>query len=218
MSSKMKETRASAWQETRGPDHPKTESNSLIGMGPLSKEDEMGDNVQNILNSKWVLQWHPSARGTKVRTQSPHVVDLWIERGYRRNRTEIVEPKLMWRDLHQPDLYNKRKLGGSTLRPYRLSLFAIRRVTQVKNEDGWDKLNMSLPHPLTDLNRLLVVRSSLGDDFVFEASCAAECASIVHALKMVTARLVSHAVVGTSTLIADPNLCCLIDSEKDMAS
>lgn len=212
--SSTKEMRSIARQTSRGRDHlcdcfppPQLESKGLIEMGmpPLSKEEEIGDDVQNALNSKWVLQWHITpVRDAKVRTHAPKIVELWIERGYRRNRTEIVDPKLMWRDLHQPDLFNKRKLTGSALCPYRLSLFAIRRVTQVKNEDGWDKLNMSLPCPLlTDLNRLLVVRSSLGDDFIFEASCAEESLRIVNSLKMVTARLVSHAVVGHGELMVN---------------
>jgi len=205
MSNKTKEMKALAPQKSRGRDHlydyfspPKLESSGLIKTGQLSKEEEIGDNVQEVLNSKWVLQWHITpTRGTK-RTQGPRSVELWIERGYRRNRTEIVEPKLMWRDLYQPDLFNKRKLGGSALSPYRLSLFAIRRVAHVKDGDGWDRLKMSVPRPLlTDMNRLLVVRSSLGDDFIFESSCAEESVGIVHALKTVTARLVSHAVVGT---------------------
>ncbi|EJK73935.1 hypothetical protein THAOC_04419 [Thalassiosira oceanica] len=210
--SSTKETRSIARQTSRGRDHlydcfppPQLESNDLIEMGPLlPKETQIGDNVQEALNSKWVLQWHITpARDAKVRTtHAPKIVELWIERGYRRNRTEIVEPQLMWSNLYQPDLFNKRKLTGSALCPYRLSLFAIRRVTQIEDIDSWDRLKMSVPRPLsTDLNQLLVVRSRLGDDFIFEASCAEESLHIVNSLKIVSARLMSHAVVGKTTRI-----------------
>ena len=45
-------------------------------------------------------------------------------------------------------------------------------------------------------NSLLLVRSSLAEDYLFEASCPEERDVIVHLLKMSTARLVSHAVSG----------------------
>ena len=48
---------------------------------------------------------------------------------------------------------------------------------------------------------LLVVRSSLGEDYIFEASCREERDHIVHLWKMATARLVSHAVVGNGDLM-----------------
>ena len=148
--------------------------------------------------------------------------DAWIERGYRRNRTEIVEPKLMWRELSQPNLSERRQLGGSTIRPYRVSLFAVRRIFQVGNsEEDWERMNAadskmtqqqtgdknviktslsSLP-PMAKLDCLLVVRSSLGEDYIFEASCREERDHIVHLWKMATARLVSHAVVGNGDLM-----------------
>ena len=47
----------------------------------------------------------------------------------------------------------------------------------------------------------LVVRSSLGEDTIFEASCAEECHHIVHVWKMACARLVSHAVSGNGELM-----------------
>eukprot|EP00585_Thalassiosira_rotula_P017094 CAMPEP_0196192726 /NCGR_PEP_ID=MMETSP0911-20130528/49166_1 /TAXON_ID=49265 /ORGANISM="Thalassiosira rotula, Strain GSO102" /LENGTH=157 /DNA_ID=CAMNT_0041464929 /DNA_START=597 /DNA_END=1070 /DNA_ORIENTATION=- len=124
--------------------------------------------------------------------------DLWIERGYRHSRTEIVEPKLMW---SQPNLHEKRRMGGSTIRPYRVSLFAVRRIFQVDTCEDWEKMNKGSqmkapPMPIAKPNCLLVVRSSIGADYLFEASCPEERDHIVHLLKMTTARLVSHAVVG----------------------
>ena len=50
-------------------------------------------------------------------------------------------------------------------------------------------------------NSLLLVRTSLGSDYVFEAPCPEERDAIVHLLKMTTARLVSHAVSGNGDLM-----------------
>lgn len=116
----------------------------------------------------------------------------------------------MWRELSQPNL-QKHRLGGSTIRPYRVSLFAVRRIFQV--ESGADLKNMkmagriSAPQeqaflpPLAKPNCLLLVRSSLGEDYIFEASCTEERDQIVNLLKIATARLVSHAVVGNGELM-----------------
>ena len=159
---------------------------------------------QEALNSKWRLQWHVNiTRSSKSRNLPPIVCDLWIERGYRRNRTEIVEPKLMW---SQQNLNEKRQLGGSTIRPYRVSLFAIRRICQVATGEDLVKMNtgnqmQASLTPMAKPNCLLVVRSSLGEDYLFEASCSQERDHIVHLIKMATARLVSHAVVGNSDLM-----------------
>lgn len=116
----------------------------------------------------------------------------------------------MWRELSQPNLHRKRQLGGSTIRPYRVSLFAIRRIFQVTNgAEGWEEMNAGSRHqptqasfaPMVKQNCLLLVRSSLGEDYVFEASCPEERDHIVHLWKMVTARLVSHAVAGNGDLM-----------------
>lgn len=136
--------------------------------------------------------------------------EVWIERGYRRNHTEIVEPKFMWREVAQPNLQAKRRLSGSTIQPYRVSLFSIRRILRVTDgaEGSWEEMHMSHLHPqkqdmthslpktkpMAKPNSLILLRSSIGEDFVFEASCPEERDLIVHLWKMTTARLVSHAV------------------------
>lgn len=63
------------------------------------------------------------------------------------------------------------------------------------------KRNQSYLPPMAKPNCLLIVRSSLGEDYMFEASCPEERDHIIHLLKMVTARLVSHAVVGNGDLM-----------------
>jgi hypothetical protein len=54
---------------------------------------------------------------------------------------------------------------------------------------------------VTNPNSLLLIRSSLREDYIFEASCAEERDHIVHLLKIATARLVSHAVAGNGDLM-----------------
>ena len=177
---------------------------------------------QEALNSRWRLKWHVvtqnNAPGTSTRALStlpnppPKLCDVWIERGYRRNRSEIVEPKLMWSEVAQPHLHKKHILSGSTIRPYRVSLLAVRRIVRVESEEerevegdvgvGTDACKGNIPKKqpnapqLAKPNCLLLVRSSLGDDYFFEASCPEERDRVVHLWKMATARLVSHAVVG----------------------
>lgn len=153
---------------------------------------------QDSLNSTWKLFWHAN--------NASKLCDVWIERGYRRNRTEIVEPKLMWRELSQPFLKEKRQLETSTIYPYQVNLFAVRRILQITNVSDGEEVDMDRhpqKHvlPLTKPNSLLLIRSSLDDDYIFEASCLAERDHIVHLLKLATARLVSHAVAGNSDLL-----------------
>ncbi|KAL3764376.1 hypothetical protein ACHAW5_005117 [Stephanodiscus triporus] len=147
--------------------------------------------VQNALNSKWRLLWHVN--------NTTKLCDVWIERAYRYNRTEVVEPKLMWRESSQPNLKEQRLLGETTIHPYRISLFALRRILTVANGSGSGEV---IRHsPVTKPNSLLLIRSSLREDYTFEASCAEERDHIAHLLKMATARLVSHAVAGNGDLM-----------------
>lgn len=113
----------------------------------------------------------------------------------------------MWSELN---LRGKHQLGGSAVRPYRVSLFALRRIFQVSNgPQGWQQIQVdrhpqkqaALAPPMAKPNSLLLVRSSLGQDYVFEASCPEERDRIVHLWKITTARLVSHAVVGNGDLM-----------------
>lgn len=152
---------------------------------------------QDALNSRWRLRWHVK--------NTTKLCDVWIERAYRYNGTEIVEPKLTWCEISQPNLREQRRL---VVHPYRVSLFALRRILQVSNESG---LGGILRHSqkgtsvmgLTNPNSLLLIRSSLREDYMFEASCVEERDHIVHLLKMATARLVSHAVEGNGDLMIE---------------
>lgn len=177
-----------------------------------TNQAEIGNYVQDALNSRWRLDWHhvaPKGNSALLHRQ-PKACEVWIERGYRRNHTEIVEPKLMWRELSQPGL-QQGVLTDSTMNPYRASLFAIRRIVPVADGDDWQRMcfddqtpcQMNAWKPMAKPNCLIAVRSSVGQDYLFEASCPEERDRIVHLWKMTTARLVSHAVAG--------NICMMME-------
>jgi len=198
--------------------------NALKTGGFSTDEKDVGDCVQESLNSKWRLLWHVVKIKNKpnkgllsiLPNPPPKLCDVWIERGFRRNRNEIVEPKLMWSEVTRPHLQKSRILGESTARPYRVSLLAVRRIVCVSIEENrvggivtdnasniQQPINSSPSGPRRPLmptsakpHCLILIRSSLGDDYLFEASCKEERDRIVHLWKMTTARLVSHAVVG----------------------
>lgn len=166
---------------------------------------EIGNYVQDALNSRWRLDWHHVAHkgNSSLLRRHPKACEVWIERGYCRNRNEMVEPKLMWRELTQPGL-KEGMLTESTLNPYRASLFALRKIVPVVDGDDWQRMsfdgkkpcNTNAWKPMVKPNCLIAVRSSLGQDYLFEASCPEERDRIIHLWKMATARLVSHAVAG----------------------
>ena len=167
--------------------------------------DETGDYVQDALNSRWRLVWHNVTSNGKSKSKS---CEVWIERGFRRNRGEIVEPKLMWRELSQPGLQHGI-LGESTMNPYRVSLFALRRIVPVIDGDDWLRISfdgekpcqVNSWKPMVKPNCMIAVRSSVGQDYLFEALCPEERDRIIHLWKMSTARLVSHAVVGNTDMM-----------------
>lgn len=122
----------------------------------------------------------------------------------------------MWSEVTPPHLQKSHFLGESNARPYRVSLLAVRRIVCVSIDESLvggsitestsnsqQRINsfpMGLRRPLIPTSAkpdcLILLRSSLGDDYFFEASCKEERDRIVHLWKMTTARLVSHAVVG----------------------
>jgi hypothetical protein len=77
------------------------------------------------------------------------------------------------------------------VRPFSLSLLAIRRIVPPEQTD-------SCPFAFSKPNCMLVVRSSVGKDYYFEASSYEERDRTIHLWKMVTARLVSYAVTQNS--------------------
>ena len=132
----------------------------------------------------------------------------------------------MWRDVSQPNLHDKHLLGWSTIHPYRVSLLAVRRILRVPSGEAtgsdvdyayWERMNSGGQRngfgvgggqekqtpflPMAKPNCLLLVRSSLGEDYLFEASCPEERDRIVQLWKMTTARLVSHAVIGNGEMM-----------------
>lgn len=188
-----------------------SQGESPIRTGVCStKKAEIGKYVQDALNSRWRLEWHrvaPDGNPSLLR-RHPSACEVWIERGYFRNRNEIVEPTLMWRELTQPGL-RQGMLTESTLNPYRVSIFALRRIVPVADGDDWLRMsfngqkprNTNAWKPMAKPNCLIAVRTSIGQDYLFEASCPEERDRIMHLWKMTTARLVSHAAMDNSNMM-----------------
>lgn len=185
-----------------------SQGESPIRTGVCStKKSDIGKYVQDALNSRWRLERHrvvPNGNPSLLR-RNPSACEVWIERGYFRNRNEIVEPTLMWRELTQPGLkQGQGVLTESTLNPYRVSLYALRKIVPVADGDDWLRMSFNgrKPHntnawkPMAKPNCLIAVRSSIGQDYLFEASCPEERDHIMHLWKMTTARLVSHDAMG----------------------
>ena len=146
---------------------------------------------KEALNSTWRLLWHTTASPvcsprplSSIPLQSK-TCNVWIERGYRRNVNQAVEPRLMWREV------TSAHSQFSDVRPFSLSLMAIRRIVPLEQME-------SCPSAFVKPNCVLVVRSSVGKDFYFEASSCEERDRTIHLWKMVTARLVSYAVTQNS--------------------
>ncbi|KAL7483611.1 hypothetical protein ACHAW6_009259 [Cyclotella cf. meneghiniana] len=167
-----------------------------------TSERDIGDCVQEALNSTWTLSWHTPPTTSHSSSSLPFqtkLCNVWIERGYRRNHNQAVEPRLMWREvrpaLHDAASAHPSRYSVELNRPYSLSLLAIRRIVA---PDGIE----SCPPVFAKPDCMLIVRSSLARDYYFEASGAEERDRTIHLWKMTTARLVSFAVMGNSESMA----------------
>lgn len=112
----------------------------------------------------------------------------------------------MWREIPQPIVKDSRQLELFSHTPFKVNLFSVRRILQLDNVSDGEVIDMDRhpqKHilPFTKPNSLLLIRSSLDEDFIFEASCLAERDYIVHLMKIATARLVSHAVAGNGDML-----------------
>ena len=149
------------------------------------------------MNRLWTLTWHPSqkmlksdkANFSKSIYQS-RTVQVWFERGNRIHRSDIVEPKLMWRDAYHPELSSFRRLNESTIHgPHQVCLLSICRVLDAKNLDRYK-------YPFAKKSCSFIIKTSDNDEYLFEAEDENKRDRIVHSWKLVIARLASIAVVG----------------------
>mmetsp|Transcript_22939 Transcript_22939/g.32325 ORF Transcript_22939/g.32325 Transcript_22939/m.32325 type:complete len:626 (+) Transcript_22939:91-1968(+) len=179
------------------------------------------DKVQEILNETWVLTWHPEvprnacdnlkdtregynefndiSRTTPNQNSSPRCVSLWFERGNRLRQSEIVEPKLMWRDVYHPDLASRKKLNlSSTQCPYSVCLLSVCRIIETSVQELDRK-----KYPLAKKSCSFIIRTCEDQEFLFQAQDENERDRIVYMWKLVVARLASQAVVGNGEGMLD---------------
>lgn len=93
---------------------------------------------------------------------------------------QAVEPRLMWREAKAHTTYTELME-----RPNSLSLLAIRRI--VPGEQVAESFIF------TKANCMIIVKSSLGKDYCFEATSTFVRDEVIHSWKITTARLVSYA-------------------------
>lgn len=150
------------------------------------------------MNQLWTLTWHPAQRvsnSTKTIlsrsiSQSSRTVQVWFERGNRVHQSEIVEPKLMWRDAYHPELSSYRRLNESTVNgPHQVCLLSISRVLALNNIDR-------TKYPFAKKVCSFMIKTSDDEEYLFEAPNQTKRDQIVHSWKLVVARLASQAVVG----------------------
>lgn len=160
----------------------------------LDSDEDILDNIQETMNQLWTLTWHPSQKTSNSKfsksVYKSRTVQVWFERGNRIHHSDIVEPKLMWRDAYHPELSSSRRLNTSTLNgPHQVCLLSICRVLDAKNLDR-DK------YPFAMKSCSFLIKTSDDEEYLFEAESQNKRDELVHSWKLVIARLASIAVVG----------------------
>jgi hypothetical protein len=119
----------------------------------------------------------------------PLCINIWIERGTVIPLSgAVIEPLLMWRDVYQPELTDRRKLNQSTQKPWSIRLLDTCRISNVQ-----DNLNRST-YPLARKNCSFFLRTCTGQELLLEASSQEERDNLCQRLKLAVARFASLAV------------------------
>ena len=159
--------------------------------------NNMFDMVQETLNMSWTVTWYPRKKAGDDATSSsnnnnmadPRPVQIWIERGTLiEMNTVMLEPNLMWRETFHPELETKRKLNKSSQKPHYIRLLNLCRVL---TPDSLDKSRYPLVRPACGI----LIRTSDGQEHVFETKTREEREDLVRRWKLTTARFATLAVL-----------------------
>merc|ERR1712228_579803 len=129
--------------------------------------------------------WHPALANNK---QAPQCVTAWIELGQQLRKT-IIQPKFMWR-RKQPSGKGRVSISNDDL--HGLDLLDIARVLDV------NRINRNI-HPFARKSCSFYLET-LENSYLFEASSEAEKSHIVHALKLIVARLGSKIILNDNSV------------------
>eukprot|EP00522_Entomoneis_paludosa_P018866 CAMPEP_0172442350 /NCGR_PEP_ID=MMETSP1065-20121228/2808_1 /TAXON_ID=265537 /ORGANISM="Amphiprora paludosa, Strain CCMP125" /LENGTH=607 /DNA_ID=CAMNT_0013192187 /DNA_START=317 /DNA_END=2140 /DNA_ORIENTATION=+ len=164
---------------------PRKERNVGVDANLLLRDATIVDTVQESLNMSWSVTWHP---GKNDSFKEPRNVNVWIERGTLIEfNTVMLEPNLMWRETFHPELESKRKLNASSQKPHCVRLLNLCRVLS----EGIDR---SI-YPLVRPTHSVLIKTSDGQEYLFEANSQDERDELVRRWKLTTARFATLAVL-----------------------
>ena len=142
--------------------------------------------VQETLNMSWTVRWYP--RNSDNTLLEPRTVHAWIERGTLiEMNTVMLEPNLMWREAFHPELNSKRRLNASSQKPHFIRLLNLCRVLV-------DDIDQSI-YPLVRPSCCVLIRTSDGQEHLFETRNKVERNELVRRWKLTTARFATLAVL-----------------------
>ncbi|KAL7558197.1 hypothetical protein ACA910_009420 [Epithemia clementina (nom. ined.)] len=152
----------------------------------FSSSSNIFDTVQETLNMNWTVTWYP--RRSNGTIGEPRTVHIWIERGTLiEMNTVMLEPNLMWRETFHPELETKRKLNKSSQKPHYIRLLNLCRVlTQDIDRKRY---------PLVRSSCCVLIRTSDGQEHLFETKTRSERNELVRRWKLTTARFATLAVL-----------------------
>lgn len=149
---------------------------------------EIHHSVQESLSYTWSLTWHPEASSG----EKPAAIEAWVERGSLVNYGYVVvEPKIMWRQVYQPQLASSRKLNESCATPYKVRVLNACRIVEATEAEPLDRDK----YPMARTACSFFLRTCMGEEYLFEAASVEERDAVVHRWKLVVARLAALAVM-----------------------
>lgn len=138
--------------------------------------------LQHSLNVTWPLTLHVAGN------PMPVCIHFWIERGsLLQFGAKVVEPKFMWRQVHQPS--GSRILNESSCKPTYLRVLNVCRIVEATS--GIDRTK----YPMARVACSLFLKTCKNEVYLFEAPSPRERDAILYEWKLVVARLASLAVL-----------------------
>lgn len=134
--------------------------------------------------------WHPNPT-VDVPFPKPRCVQAWIERGTYLLNQNFVQPKFMWKAVHEADLASRRKIN---LKVEKFDLLEIARI-----DCNPQYIDRSM-YPLAHTPSCFVIKTK-SSGYLFQASSVEEKIHVVFGLKLVVARLASLLICRDMTAV-----------------
>ena len=124
--------------------------------------------------------WHPNPT-TDVPLPKPCCVQAWIERGTYLLNQNFVQPKFMWKPVHEAQLASRRKIN------LKVEKFDLLEIARIDSDPAF--IDHSI-YPLAHTPSCFFVRTK-SSHYLFQAPSVEEKAHVVFGLKLAVARLAS---------------------------